>query len=347
MHFIVKSFRTLVEGRFVPLLAILAAAGMRLALFYAGDQPDAAVAPGGGYLWEPVAHLFHRPEVSLAASTLAVFLIAWILALLNSRFNLLRMRSNLAFVAPLFVLSLHPFFLTMSGDYISVIFVLSAFFPLLQSYQKPDSYLCSFRASILIAVASLFQIYALVLIPVWWSGERLMRVLRFRSLVSSLFGVFLVYVTLFSVYSLLNDLPAFVRPFRCFTSFSKPEIPLLSVEGWAKILLAALFFLSNITMSVRIYIRDKVLTLSLMRFVLFLAVFLLILHIVVYWKATFFFLLLAIVLTTYLSAYLFSKTTSKNHISFAYLMIALMTLFYASYLKSFLLQLAELFIVEN
>jgi hypothetical protein len=331
MHFLVRSFRTLVEGRFIPLLTVLGVIGMRLALFYAGDHPPVASC-GDSYLWGPVAHFFAHPVVSLIASTLSVFLIAWIFSLINSRFNLLRLRSNLSFTAPLFLLSLHPFFLVMSGNYISIVLILFALFPLLESYQKPDSYLCSFRASILIAVASLFQIYALLLIPVWWSGERLMRVLRFRSLVSSLFGVFLVYVTLFSIYWLPGDIPGFVRPFRCFISFSRPEIPALSIQEWAKVSLAALFFISNIILSIRIYTRDKVLTLSLMRFVLFLVVFLLLLHIVVYWKATFFFLLLSIVLTSYLSAYLFSKTTSKTHICLAYVIVILLLFFYLSYL---------------
>jgi hypothetical protein len=331
MHFIVRSFRTLVEGRFIPLLTVLGVIVMRLALFYAGDHPPVASC-GDSYLWAPVAHFFARPLVSLIASTLSVFLIAWIFSLINSSFNLLRSRSNLSLTAPLFLLSLHPFFLVMSGNYISIALILFALFPLLESYQKPDSYLCSFRASILIAVASLFQIYALVLIPMWWSGERLMRAPRVQSLVSSLFGVFLVYVTLFSIYWFLDDIPGFIRPFRCFISFSKPEIPPLSILEWAKVLLVVLFFISNMIFSIRIYIRDKVLTLSLMRFVLFLVVFLLLLHIIVYWKATFFFLLLAIVLTSYLSAYLFSKTTLRIHIYLAYGMLLLMLLFYLSYL---------------
>ncbi|MDR2815143.1 MAG: hypothetical protein LBB62_00340 [Proteiniphilum sp.] len=331
MDSVVRSFRaTLVEGRFIPLFAALGITGMRVALFYAGGLPP-AVSRGNNYLWSPAAHFFAPPLVSLAASTLSVFLIALILLLINSRFNLLRSRSNLPFTTPLFLLSLHPFFLTMSGDYISVIFILLAFFPLLESYQKPDSYLCSFRASILIAAASLFQIYALVLIPLWWSGERLMRAPRSRSFVSSLFGVFLVYVTLFSVYCFLDDIPGFVRPFLCFISFSIPEIPAFSILEWGGAALIGLFFISNMIFSISIYSRDKVLTLSLMQFVVFLIVFLLLLY-VVYWQETFFFLLLSIALASYLNAYFYSKTISKNHIYPAYAMLLLMLLFYLSYL---------------
>lgn len=331
MHFVVRSFRaTFVEGRFVPLLAALGMIGMRVALFYAGDLPQ-IVSPGGNYLWEPVAHLFAHPPVSLFASTLSVFLIAWILSLLNSRFNLLRSRSNLPFTAPLFLLSLHPYFLVMSGDYICTVFVLLAFFPLLESYQKPDSYLCSFRAAILIAVASLFQIYALMLLPLWWIGERSMRGSQFRSFVSSLFGIFLVYVTLFSVYWFLDDIPGFVRPFIRFASFSIPEIPLFSILEWGGVLFVGLFFISNMIFCIRIYTRDKVLTLSLMQFVVFLIVFLLLFQ-VVYWQETLFFLLLSLSLISYLNAYFYSKTISKAHIYLAYGMLSLMSLLYLSHL---------------
>ncbi|WP_298645729.1 hypothetical protein [uncultured Proteiniphilum sp.] len=331
MHFVVKSFRTtFVEGRFVPMLAALGMTAMRVALFYAGDRPQIA-SHDDNYLWEPIAHLFAYPPVSLIASTLSVFLIAWILSLVNSRFNLLRSRSNLPFTAPLFLLSLHPFFLVMSGDYISTAFILLAFFPLLESYQKPDSYLCSFRASILIAVASLFQIYALVLLPLWWSGERSMRGPQFRSFVSSLFGIFLVYITLFSIYWLLDDIPGFIRPLFRFASFSIPEIPAFSILEWSGVVFAGLFFISNMIFSIRIYTRDKVLTLSLMRFVVSLIVFLLLLQ-TVYWKETLFFLLLSIALISYLNAYFYSKTISKTHIYLAYGMLSGMLFFYLSHL---------------
>ncbi|MEA4919261.1 hypothetical protein [Proteiniphilum sp.] len=331
MHSVVKSFRTaFVEGRFVPLLAALGVIGMRAALFYGEGLPRIDTW-GDNYFWEPIAHLFDYPLISLLASTLSVFLISWLLFLINSRFNLLRSRSNLPFTAPLFLLSLHPYFLVMSGDYISIVFVLLAFFPLLESYQKADSYLCSFRASILIAMASLFQIFAFVLLPLWWIGERSMRGPQVRSFISSLFGLFLVYVTVFSIYWIQDDITRFIRPFFQFVYFSAPEIPMYSILEWGGVLFVGLFFVSNMMFSIRIYIRDKALTLSFMQFVIYLIVFLLILQ-VIYWKETFFFLLLSLALISYLNAYFYSKTISKNHIYVAYGMLSLMLLLYLSHL---------------
>lgn len=331
MHFIVKSFRSaFVEGRFTPLLAAMGMIVMRAGLFYLEGLPQ-ITARGHNYLWEPVAQFFAHPPVSLFASTLSVFLIAWILSLLNSHFNLLRSRTNLPFTVPLFLLSLHPYFLVMTGDYVAIIFALLAFFPLMGSYQKPDSYLSSFRVAILIGMASLFQIYALLLLPLWWIGERSMRSPRYRSFVSALFGLYLVYVTLFSVYWLQDDIPGFIGPFFAFSSISLPEIPRFSLLEWGGVVFTGLFFISNMIFSVRTYSRDKALTLSLMRFVVFLILLLLFFQ-VVYWQETLFFLLLSIALISYLNAYFYSKTLSKNHIYLAYAMSICMLFIYLSHL---------------
>ncbi len=331
MHSVVRSFRAaFVEGRFIPLLAVLGVLGMRGALFYAEGLPQIS-SLGDNYAWEPLAPLFALPVVSWLASTSSVFLIAAMVSWLNSRFNLLRTRSNLPFIVPLYLLSLHPYFLVMSGDYISVLFVLMAFFPLLESYQKPNSYLCSFRAAILIAMASLFQIYALVLLPLWWVGERSMRGPQFRSFVSSLFGLLLVYLSLFSVYCMLDDIPRFVRPLLQFSFFSLPDIPAFSLLEWGGVLFVLSFFVLNMVFSIRLYNRDKVLTLSLMQFVVFLIVCLLLLQ-VVYWHETYFFLLLALTLVSYLNAYFCSKTRVMTHIYVAYSMALLMGFLYLSHI---------------
>ena len=331
MHFIVRSFRSVfVEGRFTPLLASLGMIAMRAALYYVEGLPQI---PSGGYnyLWKPIAPFFGNPRLSLLGSTLSVFLIAWLLSLLNGRFNLLRSRSNLPFIVPLFLLSLHPYFLVMSGDYISIIFILLALFLLLESYQKPDSYLSSFRMAILIGMASLFQIYALILLPCWWIGERSMRSFRLQSFISSLFGLFLIYVTLFSIYWFLDDIPGFIAPFFAFPAISLPKIPLFSALEWGGVVFTGLFFISNMTLCIRTYNRDKALTISLIRFEIFLILLLLFFQII-YWQETLFFLLISITLISCLNAYFYSKTMSKSHIYLAYGMLVCMFFIYFSHL---------------
>ncbi|HHU26465.1 MAG TPA: hypothetical protein GXZ56_07585 [Bacteroidales bacterium] len=321
--------RTFVEGRFIPSLGVLGFLLMRTLLFLYADPFRSSLPLTDNHLWNPLSGWFADPLISFLASTVSIFAIAWVLSLMNSRFNLVRARSYLPFVAPLFLFSLHPCFLVMSGDYVAILFILFAFFPLLESYQQPDSYLYSFRSAVLIGLASLFQVFALWLLPLWWSGERSMRGGQSRSFIASLFGLSLVYVTLFSVYFFTDDLAGFARPFLHFASFSFPSLSSFSTAEWGVFFLGLLFFVFNIALAAKIYMRDKVLTLVTMRFVVFLVVAMLLLSLI-YWEHLRFFLLFAISLVSILNAYLYTRTQVKRHIYMAYGWLLLMLLFYGS-----------------
>ena len=322
--------RTFVEGRFIPSLGVLGFLLMRTLLFLYAEPFRSALPPTDNHLWSPLSGWFIDPLISFLVSTVSIFAIAWVLSSMNSRFNLVRARSYLPFVAPLFLFSLHPCFLVMSGDYVAILFILFAFFPLLESYQQPDSYLYSFRSAVLIGLASLFQVFALWLLPLWWSGERSMRGGQSRSFIASLFGLSLVYVTLFSVYFFMDDLAGFVRPFQHFASFSLPSLPSFSTMEWGWFFLGLLFFTFNIALAAKIYMRDEVLTHVTMRFVVFLVVVMLLL-LLIYWEHLRFFLLFAIPLVSMLNAYLYTRTQAKRHIYMAYGWLLLMLLFYGSH----------------
>lgn len=329
MHPVVKSFReNFVEGRFVILLNTLLVIGMRILLYKNCGLPE-IYNTDDNYLWKPVAHLFEDPLISLSASTISVIIISWILFSINNRYSLIRSRSNLPYTVPLFLLSLHPYLLVMTGNYIAIIIILIALTPLLESYQKPDSYLYSFRSSILIAVSSLFQIYALILIPLWWRGEKSMRGPQLNSFLASLFGALLVYVTMFSFYFVSDNIADFLQPMHYFIAFSIPDIPDYSIFEWVAIFIVAVIFIINIILSAKEYVRDKVLTLSLMRFIVYMVVVLLLLQIL-FWKETLFYLILSVTLLSFLSSYLYSKTTSKTDIYIAYSLLFLLILFYLS-----------------
>ena len=318
--------RTFVEGRFVTFPSMLVILGMRLLLFL-NSEHDLDFSSGGGYLWKFSAPLFSDPVISLVVSSLAVLLIAWLIHSMNNRFALIRTRSNLPFIIPLFLLSLHPRFLVMTPALAAVIPVLLAFFPLLQSYQKPDAYLYSFRSGVLIAVASLFHIGALAIALLWWRGERSMRGPQLRARLSYLFGILLVAFSLFSLAYLLDDLPGFLHPFQFYTHISLPGLPDFSAVEWVALLLVVLFFLSNMILSTRVFFRDKVLTLKLLQFVVFLILFLLILQ-VIYWNSSLFFFTLALPLISYLNAYYFTRLHTKGGLWIAYINIVVMLLFY-------------------
>lgn len=329
MHYVVKAFRTnIVEGRFTSLVVSIIVVVMRVMLYASCGLSELSF-QDSSYLWQHISFFFSKPEVSFIASTFSVFIIAWIVTTLNNRFSLIRTRSNLPFVFSLFFLSLHPYFLIMTSDYIAIIFLLLSFFPLLKSYQKPDSYLYSFRSSILIATASLFQVYAIILIPLIWRGERLMRGPQVRSLLSSLFGVALVYISVFSIYFILDNTIGFLLPYNTLIDISIPELPSFSIFEWAMALFILMFFVFNMVSSVNTYGGDKVLTLNFMRFIVFLLVFILLLQ-VVYWGNTLFFLTLSITLISYISAYFYTRNNSRNHVYLLNFIFLIMIVIYLS-----------------
>lgn len=330
MHSAVKTFHAnIVEGRFTSIIVSIIVIIMRIMMFLNNGVPELAT-KSNNYLWNLISFLFTKPEVSFIASTFSVFLIAWLIFSLNNRFSLLRSRSNLPFIFPIFFLSLHPYFLAVTGEYIAIIFILISFFPLLESYQKPDSYLYSFRSSVLIATASLFQIFAIILIPLFWRGERTMRGPQARSLISSLFGAVIVYMSAFSIYFFLDDINSFIEPFYQFINISILDIPRYSIFEWVVATSILMFFILNMIFSVRTYGRDKVLTLNFMQFIVFLLLFLIMLQ-AVYWEITPFFLTLSITLISYLSAYFYTKNNSRNHIYFVYFMFLVMVVFFLSH----------------
>ncbi|MEL7598605.1 MAG: hypothetical protein AAGU18_00690 [Proteiniphilum sp.] len=330
MHLVVRSFRTyIVDGRFASLIVSLVVIIMRAALFLKGDRSQAAFSDTG-YLWPHAAPLFSDPMISATASTISVFLIAFLISAINSRFMLLRTRSSLPFAAPLLLLSLHPWFLVMTADYIALIFILLAFFPFLKSYQTADATLYSFRSAILIGTASLFQIYALALFPLWWLGERSMRGPQPRAFLSSLFGLSLIYFSLFSLFFLKDDLSGFTDPLLSLVSFSLPQLPDYTLMEWGVVVLVGLFFILNMVLSIKTYSRDKVLTLSFMQFIVFLIIFQLSLQFL-FWQETLFFLTLSIALISYLNAYFYTRTQSVAHIYLALLIAVIALYFYFSH----------------
>ena len=330
MHLVVRSFRTyIVDGRFASLIASLVVIIMRATLYFKGDRSP-VIFSDTGFLWPYAAPLFSDPTISAVASTISVFLIAFLISGINSRFMLLRSRSSLPFAAPLLLLSLHPWFLVMTADYVAVICIVLAFSPFLKSYQTADATLYSFRSAILIGAASLFQIYALALFPLWWLGERSMRGSQPRAFLSSLFGLSLIYVSLFSLYFLKDDLSGFTDPFLLLVSFSLPQLPDYTLMEWGVVVLVGLFFILNMVLSIKTYSRDKVLTLSFMQFVVLLIIVQLSLQ-VIFWRETLFFLTLCIALISYLNAYFYTRTQSVTHIYLALLIAVMATFFYLSH----------------
>lgn len=330
MHKAVRAFKSnFVEARFTSLTVSLCVIVMRYVMFSRVGIPESPF-PDTGFIWQFISGWFQHPWVSFISSTVSVFIIAALLSYINNRFSLIRTRSKLPFVVPLLLFSLHPYFLVMSPDYIAIGLMLYAFIPLLNSYQQNNTQLFSFRVSILVGLAALFQLYALLLLPLWWRGEYTMRGGHFKSFISSIFGLLLVFWSLFVVCFFVGDMQAFVSPFLHLFDISILHIPLLSLREWVSLVLLFLFFLLFMVMVFFTSVREKVLTIVTLRFMVLLLVFLLIFQ-AVYWSKTLFFLSLGGVFLSYLIAYFFSHATHKRTIYFAVGFLFLLLVVYLSH----------------
>ncbi len=338
MHRTVRTFRTvIVEARFSSLIVSLCVIAMRYGLFLRHEISENFF-PDTGYVWKFISPWFQHSWVSFAASTASVFIIAWLLSSINNRFSLIRSRTSLPFIVPLILFSLHPYFLAMSPDYITIILVLYGFVPLLRSYQQDNTQLFSFSSSVLIGIAALFQIYALLILPLWWRGEYSMRGGHFKSFLASVFGVLLVFWSVFAVYFFFDNVEGFIAPFLNFADFSILQIPQFSLLEWVGVAIAFVLTLLFMIFTIRTYIRDKVITLVTIQFMVFILIFLLIFQ-AVYWSKTLFFFSLGLALLSYLVAYFYTITANKLHIYGAYLILGLMMVFYFINYLSFLPQL--------
>lgn len=154
-----------------------------------------------------------------------------------------------------------------------------------------------------------------------------MRGMQLRARLSYLFGFLLLVFSLFSIAFLLDDLPAFLRPLHFYADISLPILPDFSVVEWVALLLLLLFFLSNMFLSLRLVSRDRVLTLTLVQFLAYLIVLLLLLQLV-YWRSTLFFFTVAFALVSYLNAYYFTRINAKREVGLALITFIVIFLFY-------------------
>lgn len=327
MDFIAKKFKLhLIEARFTSLIVSVTVLLLRFFLFIQKGIPDHAITDTG-FVWKYIGPYFANPYISFAASTASVFLIAAFISQLNLRYGLIRTRTSLPYIFPLIVFSVHPFFLVMTPDYVSTIFILWAFFPLLDSHQLSESHKFAFRSSILIAIAGIFQIYALLFIPLWWIGQYRMGGFNFRSLIASPWGVILVYWIVFALYVFGDNLQGFIEPFTSFAKFDFYQLPTFSLPQWGFVVSVLLLAIIYVTTDAKFVRRDKVIAQKAIVFVVTLMFFSIGFQII-YWQHTLFWLYIVLVLLSFIMAHFYTITAIKWEIYSFFILLFILLAFY-------------------
>ncbi len=282
------------------------------------------------FVWQAIYPLFSNRWISLFASTLSIFIIAFIFSDLNTRFTLTRFRTSLPFALVLFLLSIHPLFLGMSPNYISTIFILLAFYPLIESYQHHAPRSFAFKSGILIALAASFQIFALAFLPLWWYGERSMHGFRVKSFIALMLGVLLVLWNIVGLFFLFDNIQSFVNPFLQFAQFNLIP-PQYTIIQWSVLALLSLLTVILTVLDIQVFTRERVITQKTLSFIILIAIASIVLH-YFYWQVTFFFIYQIIITLSFIVAHYFSHVNKKGEVYlFVFVFISLI-MFYINYL---------------
>ena len=329
MHRTSRRFRiNVVESRFTPIIFALIAIVMRLALFLSvGIQQQEYPT---SFAWKVISPLFSNNWISLAASTASIFIIAYIFSNLNLRYTLTRFRTSLPFSLLLFTLSVHPLFLAMTPNYLSTIFILFAISPLVESYQDHSPRNFAFKSGVLIALAATFQVYALVFLPIWLYGEISMHGFRIKSFIALLIGAMLVFWNVAGFYFLFDNLQSFLVPFTYFDSINL-SLPQYTPIKWSIIGMLSMVTIIILVLDTTIFRRERVLTQKTLSFIILIAFCSTILHLL-YWQQTFFFLLLSVIMLSFIVAHYFSYTNRKWKVYLFLLVFIGLILIYINYL---------------
>lgn len=169
---------------------------------------------------------------------------ALLLQYISSEFRLIRVRSFFPFFFfCIFSATVLPF-LPMTGVSFSCIFFCWACIRLFRAFDTDYPHRAVFDASVLLSIASVFQIRLLYLAPVIWLIMMIFRVLTFRSFLSSLLGLLSVFWIIGGLSFIFGDYFFLKVVLNGMTSFE-----LVSFAGMSPSEAAYLFFLGILMIS--------------------------------------------------------------------------------------------------
>ncbi|MGI6047447.1 MAG: hypothetical protein ACOYEG_05490 [Petrimonas sp.] len=317
-----------VESRFISIVISIVVIVFRLLLFLRKGLPDFQI-KDTGFIWSRIEpHFIHNPVLSVLLSTIFIFIVSYLISELNIRYGVIRRRTSMPFYLPLIFFSVHPFYLKMTPDFIALIFILWSLFPLLASYQYHRSHKFAFQFGVLITIAGVFQIYALLLLPMWLIGLSTLNGLSFRSFLATLFGVLMVFWIIFALYVFGDNIIGFIIPFMHFINiYDFTQALNFSVPQWGFIVMITLFIVVLfITDSMQIA-RDRSFTKKTLFFCIFVIIVAFLLQIL-YFTQTLFWFYVVLPFLAIVVAHYYTNTTSKTDIVLFYLLLTSLGCYY-------------------
>ncbi len=193
----------------------------------------------GVVLWLTDRRMDGQALLGMLPAALAIYLTSE----LNNTFALLRISSRmigsvLALLLPMAV-TLHP----LQPAHAVLVFAVIVLFPLFASYQRPFITLFSFLTFLLLGCAALFVPQFLLLTPVFWVAQLLLRSFSLRGWVASLLGVLLPGWFAFTYYYLTDQTEVFVERCNQVVTLAPSSYEALTLHHWLVAGFAFLLFL--------------------------------------------------------------------------------------------------------
>ena len=324
-----RSFKAyFVDSRFVSIVFSVVIVGLRILMYIKNGLPDPAGFEYKG-LWTYFGPVFNEtPFYSFLGSTLVILLISFLISELNIRFGVIRLRTSMPFYIPLLIFSVHPDFLRLTPDMIAVVFVLLSLYPLFAAYQFQRPHRYAFQFSALLAIGSLFQIYALLFLPLWIIALKALDKINFRSLFASFFGLVIVFWIVFSFYVFGDNIAGFTEPFKQLVEiYNFRMIPLFSVPQWGFIGTFILLVIIYLIADSRQIARERSFTKKVLIFNLSIVLFASIMQ-VLYFTHTLFFMFVGIAFLTMVISHFYTNSVRSVQIYTFFALIVMLLLYY-------------------
>lgn len=241
--------KNIAEGKGILFFSIIFGLFIRLSYLLYFDNLQQPIA--SGYLWDVIAPFFSNKIISVVCSGLFTAGMAFLAANINTTHVLIRERTILPPAMIILLFSCHPRFIFMSAEYITAILILYIIYILFASYHGNKPQIASFQTGFMLALASMFTPVAIIYFPLLWVSLAMMRSINFRGLLSSIFGIVLIYAPALSFYLLTDNLQAFLKP------FSSVELSALSDMALLKFDIAQWVILGIVILMLIIIISDN------------------------------------------------------------------------------------------
>jgi hypothetical protein len=246
------------EGRGMLIFSIIFAILLRILFATSFDEVATGMDASGGYLWQLLRTFSGNSLFSLIGSSIIVGAMAMSVVHINTDFALIRRRTLLPPAVIILLFSCHPSLIWISPAYVGVLFILLVISVLFSSYNDSDKSLPAFKIAFIISLGSLFTPVLLIYIPLMWLALIIMRCFDVKSLLTSLFGFFIIYFPAFSFYLFTDNINEFLAPFVNGSNVQRlMEFPFLNYDGVVWTFFGVISFLLGIIITDNYINRHK------------------------------------------------------------------------------------------